>query len=97
VWRNEWTGGAAPPRTKSRRPPSPSTVSFRAQRPISKFFRFLSKIPRGVYPERQSEILRFAQNDSEWAPPPCWFACRLMSLMSDGSCTDLAFAARMRP
>jgi hypothetical protein len=26
-----------------------------------------SEILRVVYPERQSEILRFAQNDSEWA------------------------------
>jgi hypothetical protein len=27
----------------------------------------LRQILREVYPERQSEILRFAQNDSEWA------------------------------
>ncbi|MGD0129458.1 MAG: hypothetical protein ABSF46_29395, partial [Terriglobia bacterium] len=27
-----------------------------------------SEIPRGVYPERQSEILRFARNDKRRAP-----------------------------
>src|SRR5438876_9797909 len=50
---------------------NPSSVSFReaaggperSEGGISRFLYFQSEIPRQVYPERNTEILRFAQND----------------------------------
>ena len=40
----------------------------RSEGGISRFLYFQSEIPRGVYPERNTEILRFAQNDRRRAP-----------------------------
>src|SRR5436309_15254138 len=54
---------------------NPSSVSFReaaggperSEGGISQCPYFQSEIPRGVYPERNTEILRFAQNDKRRA------------------------------
>ena len=54
-----WQNRVGTDSDKKSQPPRSSfpNLSSQAERPISKFSRFLSKIPREVYPERTAKIL----------------------------------------